>query len=119
MPHAPASVTTNVYPPCLLALKIPKRKCNPPKPAAMAQLPHAGSSRLAAPATMKQTPITGTVETENVPPAITPTPYNSIQTAGSVAPNPPRSNGIVRRIAAATEGTKLSATFRPGPLVQG
>src|SRR5881409_3897018 len=52
---------------------MPNPTCRPPNPAAMSQLPHAaGPNSAAAPTSMKQSPITGTIRTENAPPVTNP-----------------------------------------------
>src|ERR1700691_3380380 len=102
--------------------------CSPPNPATIDQFPKAsgkccaetnGKNRVAAPSAIKQTPISGTMETENAPLVITPQPYNKSHMPGSAYPRPARSIGSVSSTAAATGGAKLSATFRAGPLVHG
>src|SRR5947208_12766655 len=63
---------------------MPNPTCRPPNPAAMSQLPHAaGPNSAAAPTSMKQSPITGTIRTENAPPVTNPVPYRSSQVPGS------------------------------------
>src|SRR5207244_6969539 len=69
----------------------PNPTCRPPNPAAMSQLPHAaGPNSAAAPTSMKQSPIKGTIRTENAPPVTNPVPYSSSQVPGSACHRPAR-----------------------------
>ncbi len=53
----------------------PKTICKPPKPAARNQLAkEGGMKRAAAPSAIKQSPMIGTMLTENIPPVTTPVP---------------------------------------------
>src|SRR5450631_1956882 len=97
-------------------MRSPNRMCSPPKPAARNQLPHAaGPSTASPPSSMKQTPITGTMGTENAPPVMIPAPYSSNQVAGSADCKPARNNRNVRNAPATSGGANPRITLRAGP----
>src|SRR5213594_681723 len=94
----------------------PNTMCSPPNPAAISQLPHAaGPNSAAAPATMKHSPITGTIRTENAPPVTNPVPYNSSQVPGSACHSPARYSATVSRPPTTIGGRNLNPKRRPGP----
>ena len=54
---------------------MPNTMCRPPNPTAISPFPHAaGPNSAAAPTTIKQIPMTGTIRTENAPPVTNPAP---------------------------------------------
>src|SRR5438093_1501981 len=95
---------------------MPNAMCRPPNPEAMSQLAHAaGPNSAAAPTSMKQIPITGTIRTENAPPVTNPVPYSSSQVPGSACHRPARYSTTVSRPPTIMGGRKLSPKRRPGP----
>src|ERR1043165_6277665 len=94
----------------------PKMMCKPPKPAASQRFAQAGETKsAAAPSTMKQTPVTGTTGTENIPPVTTPVPYSKSQTPGMTEVIPFRKKIAVSKAPTINGGDKLNTTFRPAP----
>src|SRR5438445_4686972 len=94
----------------------PKMMCSPPKPPAKNQFArYSGQKSAAAPSAIKQSPITGTMLTENMPPVTTPVPYNSSQTPGITSFKPARNSTAVSNAPANSGGDKLKTTLRPGP----
>src|SRR5712664_3908729 len=90
--------------------------CSPPNPAAISQFPQgAGVNNPAAPSSMKQTPMTGTTLTENIPPVTTPVPYNSNHMPGIELTNPARNKTTVNSAPTIIGGERLKTTLRPGP----
>src|SRR2546426_4839174 len=94
----------------------PNTMCKPPNPAPSSQLPQAGGpNSAAAPASMKHSPITGTIRTEKAPPVTKPVPYRSSHTPGSAYDWPARYSAIVSRPPTAMGGMKPNQNRRPGP----
>ena len=90
--------------------------CTPPKPAAKNQLPQAAGPNTAnPPRSIKHTPITGTIRTENAPPVIIPAPYSRSHVAGNAGCKPARNNKNVRNAPATRGGASPRATLRAGP----
>src|SRR5437588_2583562 len=95
---------------------VPNTMCSPPNPAAISQFPHAaGPSNATAPTVIKQTPMTGTMRTENAPPVTNPVPYSSSQVPGSACHNPARNSATVSSPPTTIGGRKLNPARRPGP----
>src|SRR5207244_959016 len=67
------------------------------------------------PTSMKQSPITGTIRTENAPPVTNPVPYSSSQVPGSACHRPARYSTTVSSPPTIMGGRKLSPKRRPGP----
>src|SRR6266705_643493 len=94
----------------------PNTMCRPPNPAAMHQLPNTGGTKSATtPTSMKHSPITGTIRTENVPAVATPAPYDMSQVVGSSRVTPARYSATVRRPPTTMGGRKLRPKRRAGP----
>jgi len=96
---------------------VPKITCNPPNPAPSQRSTHAApgaTSNIAAPSTRKQAPKTGTIPTENAPPAMTPAPYSISQIPGMVAVEPEPANTKVSTAPATRGGIKLKVNLRTG-----
>src|ERR1700682_6098571 len=92
----------------------------PPKAAAMIQSFHVdGVNTARVPASMKQIPITGTIFTENAPPATTAVPYSRSHMPGITPTSPARKSTMVRRAPTRIGGEKLRTNFRPGPESRG
>src|SRR2546422_9876061 len=93
----------------------PKTMCSPPKPAAMSQWPHAaGAAKATTPSVMKQTPMSGTMRTENAPPVAAAVPYKSSQQPGSRAIRSMVANTGVSTMPATSGGTNASANRDAG-----
>lgn len=60
-------------------------------------------------------PITGTLRTENAPPAITADPYMASHVPGNASYNPALANTRVKAAPVTIGGVKPSTNFRPGP----
>src|SRR5512141_1927726 len=67
------------------------------------------------PAAMKHSPMTGTILTENAPPATTAVPYRRSQTPGITSTSPALYKTSVNRAPTIIGGEKLRTNFRPGP----
>src|SRR5438309_9614828 len=93
----------------------PNTMCNPPNPAPSSQLPQAGGpNSAAAPASMKHSPITGTMRTENAPPVTKPGPYRSSHTPGSASHSTPRHNANASTPPTAMGGVNPTQDPPPG-----
>ena len=77
--------------------------------------PATGANSAMTPAAMKHRPITGTIFTENAPPATTAVPYRSSQTPGIASTRPARYSTSVSSAPTTIGGEKLSTNFRAGP----
>src|SRR5438477_3755630 len=101
-------------------MMIPNTMFRPPNPTAVNHghsMPGANSA--SAPNTMKQTPINGTIRTENALAVATAVPYSSSHVPGINAKRPARYNAIVNSAPTTIGGKKLSPKRRPGPESKG
>src|SRR5687767_5336571 len=95
---------------------MPKPMWSPPNASAMRTLLHAnGVNTAIAPATTKQSPITGTMRTENAPPVMTPVPYSISHIPGRTVIRFAWYMAAVSTAPTTIGGTKLVANLRPGP----
>src|SRR5579863_8853226 len=93
--------------------------CNPPNPAARKTsfqgTDQAGGENIAtAPSIKKQTPITGTIGTENAPPVTTPVPYSISHTPGIAVAAPALHSTMVSAAPTISGGAKLNRNLRAG-----